>query len=110
MRIHQTEIFGPVVCIMRADTLDEAIRIINDHSHSNACSIYTQNGYDARKFKLNVETGMVGINVGIPAPVPFLPFGGMKSSMLCDIKMQGRSAFQFYTHNKVVVERYWPTA
>ncbi|MBI5722587.1 MAG: CoA-acylating methylmalonate-semialdehyde dehydrogenase [Planctomycetes bacterium] len=109
MRIHQTELFGPVVCIMKAGSLDEAINIINNHPYSNACSIYTQNGYEARKFKLNVETGMVGINVGIPAPVPFLPFGGMKSSMLCDIKMQSRSAFQFYTHNKVIVERYWPT-
>ena len=108
MEIHTTEIFGPVVVILKADTLDEAIRIINDHQYANAASIYTQNGYYARKFKLDVACGMIGINVGIPAPVPFLPFGGMDNSMICDIKMQGTSAIRFFTENKVVVERYWP--
>ncbi len=73
----------------------------------NACSIYTQNGYYARKFKLESETGMININVGIPAPVPFLPFGGINKSMICDIKMQGKSAINFFTENKIVVERYW---
>ncbi|MBN1257585.1 MAG: CoA-acylating methylmalonate-semialdehyde dehydrogenase [Planctomycetes bacterium] len=107
MEIHKTEIFGPVVVILKVDTLDEAIKIINEHQYSNACSIYTQNGYYARKFKLEVEPGMVGINVGIPAPVPFLPFGGSKYSMICDIKMQGQEAFRFYTHDRVVIERYW---
>ena len=80
---------------------------INKHEFSNACSIYTQNGHYARKFKLAVQTGMVGINVGIPAPVPFVPFGGMNNSMKCDIKMQGKAAIDFYTHDKVIVERYW---
>ena len=107
MEIHQTEIFGPVVVILKADTLDQAIKIINDHQYANACSIYTQNGHYARKFKLEAQCGMIGINVGIPAPVPFLPFGGMDDSMICDIKMQGRSAISFYTENKVIVERYW---
>ncbi|MFC2087076.1 CoA-acylating methylmalonate-semialdehyde dehydrogenase [Bacteroidota bacterium] len=107
MKIHQTEIFGPVVCIMKVDSLDEAIQIINDHQYANAASIYTQNGYYARKFKLEVECGMIGINVGIPAPVPFLPFGGMRESMICDIKMQGKPAIDFFTKNKVIVERYW---
>jgi len=107
MAIHQTEIFGPVVCIMKVEKLDEAIDIINRHPYSNAASIYTQNGYYARKFKLAVNCGMIGVNVGIPAPVPFLPFGGMNNSMLCDIKMQGSSAIQFFTENRVVIERYW---
>ncbi len=107
MEIHKTEIFAPVVVIMKADSLDEAIKIINDHQYANACSIYTQNGYHARKFKLEARCGMIGINVGIPAPVPFLPFGGMDNSMICDIKMQGKSAIDFYTDNKVIVERYW---
>ena len=107
MEIYKTEIFGPVVCILKAGSLDEAIDMINNHQYSNACSIYTQNGYYARKFKLEVQTGMVGVNVGIPAPVPFLPFGGMNNSMMCDIKMQGKSAMSFFTHNKVIVERYW---
>ena len=107
MEIHKTEIFGPVVVILKAKSLDEAIDIIYNHQYSNACSIYTQNGYHARKFKLEAPCGMVGINVGIPAPVPFLPFGGINNSMICDIKMQGTSAINFYTQNKVVVERYW---
>ena len=93
-----------------ADSLDEAIRIINQHQYGNGASIYTQNGYYARKFKLEVECGMIGVNVGIPAPVPFLPFGGMSDSMICDIKMQGTAAFRFYTQDKVVVERYWSEA
>jgi malonate-semialdehyde dehydrogenase (acetylating)/methylmalonate-semialdehyde dehydrogenase len=107
MEIHKTEIFAPVVVILQASSLDEAIEIINNHQYSNACSIYTQNGHYARKFKLEAKCGMIGVNVGIPAPVPFLPFGGMNNSMICDIKMQGASAIQFYTENKVVVERYW---
>lgn len=107
MEIHKTEIFAPVVVILKADSLDEAISIINDHQYSNAASIYTHNGYHARKFKLEVKCGMIGINVGIPAPVPFLPFGGMGASMICDIKMQGKPAFNFYTQDKVIVERYW---
>jgi len=107
MEIHKTEIFAPVVVILKVDTLDEAIKIINDHQYANASSIYTQNGYWARKFKLESNCGMIGVNVGIPAPVPFLPFGGMNNSMICDIKMQGKSAFDFYTENKVIVERYW---
>jgi len=107
MEIHKTEIFGPVVVILKAGTLDEAIGIINDHQYANACSIYTQNGYYARKFKLEAECGMIGVNVGIPAPVPFLPFGGMRDSMVCDIKMQGKPAIDFYTQEKIVVERFW---
>jgi malonate-semialdehyde dehydrogenase (acetylating)/methylmalonate-semialdehyde dehydrogenase len=107
MEIHKTEIFGPVVVILKAQSLDEGITIINDHEYSNACSIYTQNGYYSRKFKLEAECGMIGVNVGIPAPVPFLPFGGTGNSMICDIKMQGKSAIDFFTESKVVVERYW---
>lgn len=107
MTVYKTEIFAPVVCIMKVDSLDEAISLINTHEFSNACSIYTQNGYWAREFKLKVKTGMVGVNVGIPAPVPFLPFGGIDNSMINDIKMQGKQAIAFYTQEKVVVERYW---
>ena len=65
MDVHSTEIFGPVVVILKADTLDEAIKIINDHQYGNGGSIYTQNGYYARKFKLEAKCGMLGINVGI---------------------------------------------
>lgn len=110
MQIHRTEIFGPVQVILRAGTLDEAIRIVNDHEYGNGASIYTQNGYYARKFKLEAQVGMVGVNVGIPAPVAYLPFGGMKSSQFADIKAQGKAIVNFFTHDKIVTERYWPEA
>jgi malonate-semialdehyde dehydrogenase (acetylating) / methylmalonate-semialdehyde dehydrogenase len=108
MKIHETEIFGPVVIIMKAGSLDEAITIINGHRYGNGASIYTQNGYYARKFKLEAEAGMIGINVGIPAPVAYLPFGGMKESQYADIKAQGKAIIDFYTEQKIVTERYWP--
>lgn len=108
MQIHTTEIFGPVVVILKAATLDEAIAIINAHQYGNGASIYTQNGYYARKFKLETQAGMIGINVGIPAPVAFLPFGGMKQSQFADIKAQGRAIIDFYTEQKIITERYWP--
>ena len=108
MKIHQTEIFGPVVVILKADTLDDAIRIINEHRYGNGASIYTSNGYWARKFKLEVQCGMIGVNVGIPAPVAYLPFGGMKDSQYADIKAQGKSIVKFFTEEKIIVERWWP--
>jgi malonate-semialdehyde dehydrogenase (acetylating)/methylmalonate-semialdehyde dehydrogenase len=108
MDIHKTEIFGPVVVILKADTIDEAISIINEHQYGNGASIYTQNGYWARKFKLEAECGMIGINVGIPAPVAYLPFGGMKESQYSDIKAQGKAVINFFTEDKIITERYWP--
>jgi malonate-semialdehyde dehydrogenase (acetylating) / methylmalonate-semialdehyde dehydrogenase len=108
MEIHQTEIFGPVVAIMKVETLDEAIQIINQHQYGNGASIYTQSGYYARKFKLEANAGMIGINVGIPAPVAYLPFGGMKNSQFADIKTQGKAIINFFTEDKVITERYWP--
>ncbi|MGB3862135.1 MAG: CoA-acylating methylmalonate-semialdehyde dehydrogenase [Candidatus Aminicenantaceae bacterium] len=108
MDIHNTEIFGPVVVILKADTIDEAIKIINEHQYGNGASIYTQSGYWARKFKLDTECGMIGINVGIPAPVAYLPFGGMKESQYSDIKAQGKAVINFFTEDKIITERYWP--
>ncbi len=107
MEIHKTEIFGPVVVILKAQSLDQAIKIINDHEYGNGASIYTQNGHYARKFKLEVQCGMIGINVGIPAPVAYLPFGGMKASQFADIKAQGKAVINFFTEDKVITERYW---
>jgi malonate-semialdehyde dehydrogenase (acetylating)/methylmalonate-semialdehyde dehydrogenase len=107
MQIHTTEIFGPVAVILKADTLDHAIRIINEHRYGNGASIYTQNGYWARKFKLETRAGMIGVNVGIPAPVAALPFGGMKDSLYSETKAQGRAVINFYVDEKVVTERYW---
>ncbi len=107
MKIHQTEIFGPVVVILKADSLSEAIGIINDHQFGNGASIYTQNGHYARRFKLETEAGMIGVNIGIPAPVAPLPFGGMKASMFADTKAQGKAVINFFTESKVITERYW---
>ena len=108
MKIHQTEIFGPVVVILKAKDLDDAISIVNGHEYGNGASIYTQNGYWARKFKLDVEAGMIGVNVGIPAPVAMLPFGGLKNSQWAQIKAQGKAIVEFYTEDKIVTERYFP--
>jgi len=107
MKIHDVEIFGPVVVILKADTLDDAIKIINDHRYGNGASIYTQNGYWSRKFKLEVQAGMIGVNIGIPAPVAYLPFGGMKESQFADIKAQGKAIINFFTEDKVITERYF---
>ncbi len=107
MEIHKTEIFGPVVVILKAKNLDEAIQIINDHRYGNGASIYTQNGYWARRFKVEVQCGMIGVNIGIPAPVACLPFGGMKDSQFADIKAQGKAIINFFTEDKIITERYW---
>ncbi|MHC4718136.1 MAG: aldehyde dehydrogenase family protein, partial [Planctomycetota bacterium] len=108
MKCHRTEIFGPVVVMLKADTLDEAIGIINDHEYGNGASIYTQNGYYARRFKIETQCGMIGINVGIPAPAAYLPFGGMKASLYADVKTQAKAAVRFFTEEKIVTKRYWP--
>ncbi len=108
--VHRTEIFGPVVVVLRAETFEEAIAIVNRSEYGNGASIYTQSGYWARRFKLEADCGMIGVNVGIPAPVAYLPFGGMKASMFSDIKAQGRAVIQFFTESKVITERFWPDA
>jgi malonate-semialdehyde dehydrogenase (acetylating)/methylmalonate-semialdehyde dehydrogenase len=108
MEIHSNEIFGPVVVVLKAGSLDEAIEIINDHEYGNGASIYTQNGCYARRFKLETDCGMIGINVGIPAPVAYLPFGGMKASQFADIKAQGKAIINFFTESKIITERFWP--
>ena len=108
MQVHLTEIFGPVIVMLQADTLEDAIRIINQHPYGNGASIYTQSGYHARRFKLATRCGMIGVNVGIPAPVAQLPFGGMKASQFSMVKAQGRAVIDFFTERKVITERYWP--
>jgi malonate-semialdehyde dehydrogenase (acetylating)/methylmalonate-semialdehyde dehydrogenase len=108
MEIHKTEIFGPVVVILKVDTLDEALDIIHNHQYGHGASIYTQNGYFARKFKLEADCGMIGVNVGIPAPVAVLPLGGRKASHWADVKCQGREIINFFTDSKIITERYWP--
>ncbi len=106
--VHCTEIFGPVAVVLKAKSFDEALGIVNGHEYANGASIYTRSGYYARRFKIEAEAGMIGINVGIPAPVAYMPFGGAKSSFFGDIKAQGRSVVSFFTQERIITERYWP--
>ncbi len=108
MEVHNTEIFGPVQSVVEVATLDEAIAVINAHEYGHGASIYTQNGYYARKFKIEAEADMIGINVGIPAPVAFLPFGSTKGSQFADVNAQGKSVIRFFTDERIITERYWP--
>ena len=106
-RLHTEEIFGPVLSVIRVDTYDEAVALINDHEFGNGCAIYTRDGGAARRFTFDVQCGMVGINVPIPVPVSYYSFGGWKSSLFGDTHMYGPDGIHFYTRTKVVTER-WP--
>ena len=107
MTIAREEIFGPVVGIVRTKNLDEVIDLINSRDFANAASIYTQNGGTAREFKYRVLPSMIGINIGIAAPMSFFPFGGAGNSMFGDIKAHGQEIFHFFTDTKVVIERWF---
>ena len=107
MRISQEEIFGPVMSIMRVKTLDEAIKMSNDNNYGNGHSIFTQNGRWARDFQYAIESGNVGVNIGITAPVAFFPFSGAKDSFFGTLHTQGKEAIQFFTKSKVVIQRWF---
>ena len=107
MTIAREEIFGPVVSVMPLDTLDQAIGVINSRGFANAACIYTQNGAAVREFKYRVKPSMVGVNIGIAAPMSFFPFGGAGQSMFGDIKAHGQESFLFFTDAKVVIERWF---
>ena len=107
MVIGREEIFGPVACFMRAKTLDEAIRLANASEYGNASSIYTTNGKAAREFGARVEAGMVGVNIGVAAPMAMFPFGGQKASLYGDTKAHGAAGVDFYTERKIVIERWF---
>ena len=101
------EIFGPVLEVVRVDTYDEAVRLVNENPYGNGTAIFTRDGGAARQFQFEVEAGMVGINVPIPVPVAYYSFGGWKSSLFGDLHMYGPEGIQFYTRAKVVTSR-WP--
>lgn len=103
----ETEIFGPVLSLVHADTVDDAIAMIEHSAYGNASSIFTTSGASARKFRNAVSTGNVGINIGVPAPMAYFPFSGWKGSFFGVMHAQGRDAIEFFTDKKVVVER-WP--
>ncbi len=108
MSIYTDEIFGPVVCIVRADTYEDALRLPNDHEYGNGVAIFTRDGDTARDFVSRVQVGMVGVNVPIPVPVAYHTFGGWKRSGFGDLNQHGPAAVQFYTKVKTVTER-WPS-
>lgn len=103
----ETEIFGPVLSLIHADGLDEAMAIISRNSYGNAASIFTSSGAAARKFRNLVPAGNVGVNIGVAAPMAYFPFSGWKNSFFGVLHAQGRDAVEFYTAEKVVIER-WP--
>jgi malonate-semialdehyde dehydrogenase (acetylating) / methylmalonate-semialdehyde dehydrogenase len=102
-----TEIFGPVLSIHRAETIEEAIALVNRGKYGNMACLFTSDGASARKFRYEAEVGNVGVNVGVAAPMAFFPFSGARESFYGDLHGQGRDAFEFFTQEKVVVER-WP--
>jgi malonate-semialdehyde dehydrogenase (acetylating)/methylmalonate-semialdehyde dehydrogenase len=106
MEIAREEIFGPVLAVERMEDLDEAIRTINESRYGNAAAIFTRDGAAARKFRREVECGMIGINISVPAPVAFFPFTGWKDSFFGDLHATGRDGVEFYTERKVVIERW----
>lgn len=103
----ETEIFGPVLSVVHADTVEEAIAMIERSAYGNASSIFTSSGASARKFRNAVSTGNVGVNIGVPAPMAWFPFSGWKGSFFGVMHAQGRDAVEFFTDKKVIVER-WP--
>lgn len=107
MIIAQEEIFGPVAAMMKIESLDEGLELIKKSKYGNGASIFTQNGYYARKFEMQANAGMIGINIGVPAPVAYFPFGGVKESIYGDIKAQGKDVVNFYTERKIVTLRFF---
>ncbi len=106
MSIAREEIFGPVVSILRVEDLDRGLALINGNEYGNAACLYTSSGKTAREFKYRAEASMLGINLGIAAPMAFFPFGGTKGSFFGDIKGHGREIFQFFTDTKVTIQRW----
>ncbi|WP_416262237.1 CoA-acylating methylmalonate-semialdehyde dehydrogenase [Gibbsiella quercinecans] len=107
MRIYKEEIFGPVLAIVRVDSFDEGLRLINEHEFGNGASIFTDSGRAADEFEHRVQAGMVGINIPIPVPMAFHSFGGWKASLFGDHHMHGPEGVRFYTRLKTVTSR-WP--
>ena len=107
MSIYRDEIFGPVLVVLRAATLEEAIALVNRNPYANGVAIFTESGGAARRFENEIQVGMVGVNVPIPVPVAFYSFGGWKSSMFGDLHVHGAEGVKFYTRTKVVTTR-WP--
>ncbi len=107
MRIAREEIFGPVMSVLRAKDLGEAISMCNGSPFGNGHAIFTTDGKSARELQYGVTSGNVGINIGITAPMAFFPFSGMKDSFLGVLHTQGQEAVRFFTESKVVIQRWF---
>ena len=107
MALYKEEIFGPVLCCMTVDTLEEALELVNNSPYGNGTSIFTASGAAARKYQHEVEVGQVGINVPIPVPLPFFSFTGWKGSFYGDQHAYGKQAVRFYTETKTVTSRWF---
>ncbi len=107
MRIWQDELFGPVLSIVRATDIDEAIKVVNASTYGNMASIFTSSGKNAREFRRRVEAGMLGVNIGVAAPMAFLPFTGWKNSFFGDLHATGIDGVRFYTRHKVITTRWF---
>jgi malonate-semialdehyde dehydrogenase (acetylating)/methylmalonate-semialdehyde dehydrogenase len=106
MEVYREEIFGPVLSVLRAGTVDEAIDLINANPYGNGTAIFTSHGGAARKFARGVKVGMIGINVPVPVPVGYYSFGGWKASLFGDTHAHGTEGFHFYTRGKVITTRW----
>ncbi len=107
MRIYQEEIFGPVLCVVRTDSMEHAIQLTNDHEYGNGTCIFTRDGGAARYFTDNIKVGMVGVNVPLPVPTAYHSFGGWKRSLFGDLGAYGPDSVRFYTRRKTITQR-WP--
>ncbi|MDP9074348.1 MAG: aldehyde dehydrogenase family protein, partial [Actinomycetota bacterium] len=107
MDVYTDEIFGPVLSVVRVDTFDQALQLVNDNPYGNGAALFTRDGGAARRFQFEAQAGMVGINVAIPVPVGYYSFGGWKASLFGDSHMYGPEGVRFYTRTKVVTAR-WP--
>ena len=107
MDIAKEEVFGPVLSVIHAASLDEAIEIVNSSRFGNGTSIFTESGASVRRYRHEVEAGMIGVNIGVAAPVAFFPFSGWKDSFLGDLHAHGGDAVDFFTRKKTVTSRWY---
>jgi len=110
MRVANEEIFGPVLSVLRVDDVSEAIAVARDFPYGNGASIFTNSGWIAREFKMRFNAGMIGINIGVPAPMAWFPFTGWNKSFFGDLHIQGLEAVHFYTRQKTVMTRWFASA
>jgi len=107
MSIYKEEIFGPVLVIVRANTLDEAIKVMNNNPYGNGCALFTSSGAAARKFQNEIEVGQIGINLPIPVPPPFFSFTGSKASFVGASTFYGKQGVRFFTQTKTILTNWW---